>query len=82
MIRRRVFLGTLCGLPALARAFSAQTKTMGDPNAPITLEVFSDFQCPACKTLYEGTLQPLMKDFVVKGKVYLVHRDFPLAMHA
>ena len=82
MIRRRLFLGTLCGLPALTRAFSAQTKTVGDPNAPITIEVFSDFQCPACKTLYEGTLQPAMQDFVAKGKVYLVHRDFPLAMHA
>jgi protein-disulfide isomerase len=64
------------------RAFSAQSKTMGDANAPVTVEVFSDFQCPACKSLYEGTLQPLMQDFVAKGKVYLIHRDFPLAMHA
>ena len=82
MVRRRVFLGTLCGLPALTRAFSAPAKSLGDPNAPITIEVFSDFQCPACKTLYETTLQPLKQYFVFKGKVYLVHRDFPLPMHA
>jgi protein-disulfide isomerase len=82
MLHRRVFLGTLCGLPALTRAFSAQSKTLGDPNAPITIEVFSDFQCPACKVLYETTLQALKQDFVPKGKVYLVHRDFPLPMHA
>jgi protein-disulfide isomerase len=57
-------------------------KSMGVFTAPITIEVFSDFQCPACKTLYEQTLRPLTDDYVVKGKVYLVHRDFPLAVHA
>ena len=82
MLRRRVFLGSLCGLPALTRAFAAQSKTLGDSNAPITIEVFSDFQCPGCKALYECTLQPLMRDFVANGKVYLIHRDFPLPMHA
>jgi protein-disulfide isomerase len=82
MLRRRVFLGSLCGLPVLTRALAAQSKTLGDSNAPITIDVFSDFQCPGCKALYEGTLQPLMHDFVAKGKVYLIHRDFPLPMHA
>lgn len=46
------------------------------------MEVFSDFQCPACKTLYITTNRPLMDNYVSTGKVYLVHRDFPLAMHA
>lgn len=57
-------------------------KAMGVPTAPITLEVFSDFQCPSCKALYEETLRPLMRDYVASGKVYLIHRDFPLPMHA
>jgi protein-disulfide isomerase len=35
-----------------------------------------------CKTLYEQTLRPLEDDYVAKGKVYLLHRDFPLPMHA
>ena len=46
------------------------------------LEVFSDFQCPACKTLYTSTNRQLMDNYVTNGKVYLVHRDFPLPMHA
>jgi protein-disulfide isomerase len=46
------------------------------------MEVFSDFQCPACKTLYTGTNRQLMDNYVSTGKVYLVHRDFPLPMHA
>ena len=57
-------------------------KAFGSKSAPVTIEVFSDFQCPACKTLYITTHRQLMDNYVSTGKVYLVHRDFPLAMHA
>jgi len=46
------------------------------------MEEFSDYQCPACKTLYTTTNRLLMDNYVSTGKVYLIHRDFPLAMHA
>ncbi len=59
----------------------APVKTMGSKSAPITVEVFSDFQCPACKSLYEQTLRPLIDNYVVTGQVYLIHRDFPLDIH-
>jgi protein-disulfide isomerase len=54
----------------------------GSKNAPVVMEVFSDFQCPACKTLYMTTNRQLMDNYVTTGKVYLIHRDFPLPMHA
>src|ERR1700674_5037961 len=57
-------------------------KAFGSKNAPLVLEVFSDFQCPACKTLYTSTNRQLMDNYVSTGKVYLIHRDFPLPMHA
>ncbi len=57
-------------------------KAFGSKNAPVTMEVFSDFQCPACKTLFTTTNRRLMEDYVSSGKVYLIHRDFPLPMHA
>jgi protein-disulfide isomerase len=57
-------------------------KAYGSKNAPITMEVFSDYQCPACKQLYKTTNQSLMDNYVNGSKVYLVHRDFPLPMHA
>jgi len=57
-------------------------KAFGSKNAPIAMEVFSDFQCPACKQLYKTTNQPLLDNYVNTNKVYLVHRDFPLPMHA
>jgi protein-disulfide isomerase len=54
---------------------------MGSPTAPIKLEIFSDYQCPACRELYLTTTRQLIDNYVSSGKVYLVHRDFPLTMH-
>ncbi len=58
------------------------TKAFGSKSAPVVVEIYSDFQCPACKQLFLNTTQKLMDNYVNSGKVYLVHRDFPLPMHA
>ena len=63
-------------------AGSQQVNSRGSSSAPITMDVYSDFQCPGCKALYESTLRPLIENYVDKGKVYLVHHDYPLPMHA
>jgi protein-disulfide isomerase len=73
------------GSPA-AKAASAVTgsmdaKALGSKNAPITIEVFEDFQCPACRNFYETSLKQVIDNYVTPGKVYLIHRDFPLDMH-
>jgi protein-disulfide isomerase len=57
-------------------------EALGSKTAPVVVEVFSDFQCPACKTLFTTTNRQLMDNYVSTGKVYLIHRDFPLPMHA
>jgi protein-disulfide isomerase len=57
-------------------------EAFGSKTAPVVMEIFSDFQCPACKTLYTTTYRQLMDNYVSTGKVYLIHRDFPLPMHA
>ena len=72
--------------PASAKAPAAAAnptfqKAIGNPNAPITMEVFGDFQCPACRGFFESTTKQVIDDYVIPGKVYLVHRDFPLDMH-
>jgi protein-disulfide isomerase len=56
-------------------------KALGTKTAPITMEVFSDFQCPACRELYFQTVRPVIDNYVSAGKVYLIHRDMPLPMH-
>jgi len=62
-------------------SLGAPVKAYGSSSAPITMEVFSDYECPSCRNLFETTLRPMIADYVAAGKVYLVHRDFPLPMH-
>jgi len=64
-----------------AKPPAALLKAYGVKSAPITMEVFTDYQCPSCRAFYENTLRPLIADYVAGGKVYLIHHDFPLDMH-
>jgi len=50
----------------------------GDPDAPITIVEFSDFQCPFCARFFTETLPLIEKNYIETGKVKLVYRDFPL----
>src|SRR5580692_11046648 len=60
---------------------NTHNNTFGNPKAPVTIEVFSDFQCPACKYFHDNDFQRIMTDYVVPGKVYVIYRYFPLPMH-
>lgn len=55
---------------------------LGDPNAPVTIVEFSDFQCPYCRSFFNETLPQLISDYVDTGKVKIIYRDFPLSGHA
>jgi protein-disulfide isomerase len=54
----------------------------GDPDAPVTIVEFSDFECPFCARFYEQTLGQIEEEYVKTGKVKMVFRDFPLGFHA
>ncbi|HEV2687677.1 MAG TPA: thioredoxin domain-containing protein [Bryobacteraceae bacterium] len=76
-------LVTFALLLATLGAQTAPVKSRGFANAPIVLEVYSDYQCPYCKMFYEKTLTPLIASHVDKGKVYVIHHEFPMpALHA
>lgn len=53
----------------------------GDPNAPITIIEFSDYECPFCQRFYLTTYQQIVENYIDTGKVNLVYRDFPLSFH-
>src|SRR5687767_7560976 len=76
---------TVLLLAALAvSAPSAQTKTTraaGPVTAAVRIDLFSDFECPACKMLHEQTIKRIKEEYALKGKIRLVHHDFPLPMH-
>src|SRR6185295_6273152 len=73
---------SLAGLLAAAPVDMKPGKTMGTPVAAITVEVYSDFQCPGCKVLHDTWMPRLLHDYVSTGKVYLIQHDFPLNIHA
>jgi protein-disulfide isomerase len=56
-------------------------KESGSPTAPVKLEIYTDYECPACRDLYMNTLPSINADFVATGKVQLLHRDYPLPQH-
>ncbi len=73
--------GSPAAKPASVAIGSTNAKALGSKNAPVTMEVFEDFQCPACRNFYETSLRQVVENYVNSGKVYLIHRDFPLEMH-
>jgi len=50
----------------------------GNPDAPITIVEFSDFECPFCARFHVQTLPSLFEEYIDQGKVKLVFRDFPI----
>ena len=51
---------------------------IGNPDAPITIIEFSDFQCPFCARFHIETLPLILEEYIEQGKVKLVFRDFPI----
>jgi len=49
--------------------------SMGDANAPIQIEEFSDYQCPYCKNFFTTTESSLEENFVKTGKIYFTYRS-------
>lgn len=49
----------------------------GNPNAPILIVEYSDFDCPFCKNFHE-TMRKIIAEYGSSGKVAWVYRHFPL----
>lgn len=45
--------------------------TIGDPNAPVTLVEYADFQCTACAQMYRDGMPQLLQEYIATGKVAL-----------
>ena len=65
--------------PTLPLKISSENNpVIGNPDAPITIIEFSDFQCPFCAKFHMQTLPTIMDEYINKGTVKLVFRDFPI----
>jgi protein-disulfide isomerase len=52
--------------------------TYGNANAPVTVVVFADFECPHCKQEAPGLRKAVQQ---YRGQAKLVFKHFPLSMH-
>lgn len=71
-------------VPALVLAAGVEApnvkgfKTAGSPMAKLTIEVYTDYQCPHCREFFLTVLPPLTEEYIKTGKVRLIHRDYQL----
>jgi protein-disulfide isomerase len=50
---------------------------MGNPDAPVRIDVFEDFQCPACQFFTQSVESQVITDLLSTGQVYYVFRHYP-----
>ena len=53
----------------------ADDNTMGDPNALVVIEEFSDFQCSHCRDFFRDTEPRIINDYIATGQVYFIYRS-------
>jgi len=53
----------------------------GSPNAPVKIEVFSDYQCPACRRFYLESIRQVLIEYSRDNRVCVVYHDFPIQNH-
>ena len=71
-------LGGANGGEIKLRSIDANEHIVGDINAPVKLVIYSDLECPFCKMFHETLRGEVQNNYVSKGKVVMVFRNFPL----
>jgi protein-disulfide isomerase len=67
--------------PITVNALEGARYIFGDPNAPITVVEFADYQCPACG-VFANQIEPQLEAKLVQtGRIRFAFRDFPLTIH-
>ena len=62
----------------------AETKILGigNPDAKVTVKVFSSLTCPACASFHEKIFYKIKEDYIDKDLVKFEHHPFPLDLAA
>ena len=55
---------------------------IGNPDAKITIKVFSSLTCPHCAKFHENIFDQLNKEYIENGLVKFEHHAFPLDLAA
>ncbi len=61
--------------PAQQTTSNQPANSMGDPNAPVRLIEYADFQCPYCRQFWQETEPQIVEQYVKTGKVYFEYHS-------
>jgi protein-disulfide isomerase len=85
-IGARTVLAIGCALALAAPPAAAQStddlraeRTMGQPGAPVTMYIISDFECPYCGDFARNKFPTIEREYVATGKVQVVFVNMPLS---
>ena len=68
-------LGNIPGTPTVAYALQQNGNTLGDPNAPVKIIEYADFQCPYCQRFWQETEPQIIAAYVKTGKAFYEYRS-------
>lgn len=63
-------------------ALATNASTVGSASAPVTMTIYSDFQCPICKRFLTTELPSLLREFVAPGTLRIESRDIDVVDRA
>lgn len=55
----------------------ANGKAMGDPNAPVKIDIYEDFQCPNCRDYSQDIEPQIIEQYIATGQVYYEYHHMP-----
>jgi len=56
--------------------FANGSPILGNPDAPVTLVEFGDYQCHFCNVFFHSTEDKILKNYVETGKVRMIFKDY------
>lgn len=60
----------------ISKVKTAGEPFVGNPNAPVVMAYWMDYQCPFCRRFEEDVISKLMEEYVKTGKLKIVFKDF------
>lgn len=70
---------TLANLATPAASYAAENAdlSLGNTTAPVTMQEWADFQCPACKAYTQAIEPQVIATYVTTGKLRIIFHNFP-----
>jgi protein-disulfide isomerase len=72
-------IGSLAEVSSLLAGIPEHGSTLGNADAPVTLEYFGDLECPICREFTLGALPSIVREWVRSGKLKIEYRSMETA---